>query len=1821
MVNDGDGIYFSSIVNLLMPAGYLAGGFADVRLLAWKGNSSDYFSAPVTDKFLAWDGTNYVDATTFSFPNQVGVLPSAPPLNGMPAMQLGADKSSTTTVLASSLNPSIYGASVTLTATISTNAATGTVTFKDGTNTLGTGSLTNGVATFTTNGLAVGSHELAAQYGGDTSYEGSSNILFQTVNDKVIPTVTIWPTASTLTNGQTLASSTLTGGAATPEGSFSWTTNSIVPVLGITSQSVTFTPTDTATYATTNWTVSVTTVPGTLVWTGAGGNGLWRTAGNWAGGVAPVEGDKLVFPAGASNSTAVNDFTIGTRFDSIEIGNFGYAIRGFPIILQNGITATPPFGSAEVQMNVTFAGATTISTGPGALSLSGILSSTNSVTKAGTGRLTLTADNAATLTGDSTISEGQLVISHAKALGAATGTTTIGAGAQLAFDFGNVNTTVARALIVQGTTNGTGAITILSGVLTVTLSKPVTINANTWICPGSGARTLDFSGPITDAVPGGGTITLRGGGQVKFGSSSNVLGSTAFLAVGADTKLTVESQAQVGGASLLATNGGSFTLSGGITITNPVSLSGYGVSGSGAIQSNGGINRYAGTITLLADANIGVWANSLTISNIANSAYTLRKSGSSPLIITGTPAFAGGIAVFGGTLQVDGTLPGTGTASVSSGATISGAGSLGRVTVLSGGHFSPASGPGTLAVSGLILNSGALFDQQINGTTAGTQYDVTQVAGSPGTAALGNATLNVTLGYTPAAGDTYTIVSTTGAVTGTFKDPLGNVLTEGSSFLVSTQLFRINYTSTNVTLTAVLPTTTVLASGVNPSTYGGSVTLTSTVSPSAATGTVTFKDGTNTLGTGILSEGVAIFTTNSLVVGIHALTASYGGDNGYAGSISSPLTQTVDKAPATVSLGSLAQTYTGSGLNATATTTPAGMTVNFTYDGSAIAPTNAGSYTVVGTISDDNYYGSATNTMVINKASAIVTIGSLAQTYTNGPLPVTTSTTPANLPVGVTYNGGAPLPIDVGSYTVVGTINHSNYVGSATNTLVIAKATMLVIADYKSKVYGQTNPLFTASYSGILSNRAPGSLSKGGGTKVKFGVNPLPFTGTPLLTTTADAASSVGAYTITAALGSLESSNYSFSFTNGVLTIEQAVVTVAADNKSRAYGSTNPVFTASYTGWLNGDNEAVLSGTPSLTTAAGTNSAVGGYAISAAIGTLTATNYGFSFTNGTLTVDKAAMSITADATNRVYGGTNPVFTGTVVGVLNNDNITGLYTSGANSFSPVGTYDIVPSLSDPDSRLGNYTVTTNRALLTVTKAPLLVIADYKSRVYGHTNPVLTASLSGFVNNEGLRSLGNRGSGKTPLTPSPVTGTASLTTEADVTSPVGPYTITAALGTLSSVNYSFSFTNGVLTVEQAVVTVAANNSSRTYGSTNPVFTASYTGWLNSDNETVLGGAPSLTTLAVPSSTVGTYPITAAIGTLTATNYSFAFTNGTLTVNKAEMSITANATNRVYGDANPALTGTVTGVMNDDNITGSYTTVATVLSPAGTYDIVPSLIDPGSKLGNYSVTTNRALLTVTKAAVTAAADNKSRYYGRVNPDLTISYTGLKNGDTSSLFTTIPTCTTLAVQSSLVGSYTITAASGVSSNYTFSYTPGTLTVTKAPLLVVGDDATRYYGRTNPVFSAVVTGLTNSDNITVQFSCPATNDSPVGEYRITMRLQDPASRLGQYAVTLRSAILTVEPGPLVGLVSSESRPYAGTNAPFSVTYSGWQNGEGENLLEGTIEYACTNDVGEVVDSTTAVGSYPIRVITEQTATNYAVVYENGTLTVTPVALIVTGDD
>jgi Bacterial Ig-like domain (group 3) len=125
---------------------------------------------------------------------------------------------------------------------------------------------------------------------------------------------------------------------------------------------------------------------------------------------------------------------------------------------------------------------------------------------------------------------------------------------------------------------------------------------------------------------------------------------------------------------------------------------------------------------------------------------------------------------------------------------------------------------------------------------------------------------------------------------------------------------------------AVASTTTALTSSANPSAFGQSVTFTATVTATGGgtpTGTVTFKDGSTTLGTGTLSTSggvtTATYATTALGVGNHSITAAYGGDASRAASTSPALTQTVNAANLPPTLNSIANqtAKAGTALNVT----------------------------------------------------------------------------------------------------------------------------------------------------------------------------------------------------------------------------------------------------------------------------------------------------------------------------------------------------------------------------------------------------------------------------------------------------------------------------------------------------------------------------------------------------------------------------------------------------------------------------------------------------------------------------------------------------------------------------------------------------------------------------------------------------------------------------------------------------------------------------------------------------------------------------------------
>jgi hypothetical protein len=468
---------------------------------------------------------------------------------------------------------------------------------------------------------------------------------------------------------------------------------------------------------------------------------------------------------------------------------------------------------------------------------------------------------------------------------------------------------------------------------------------------------------------------------------------------------------------------------------------------------------------------------------------------------------------------------------------------------------------------------------------------------------------------------------------------------------------------------------------------------------------------------------------------------------------------------------------------------------------------------------------------------------------------------------------------------------------------------------------------------------APGAVSTNSGVTITYSSS---NTSVATIVTGKIHVLNAGTTTITASQAG-DAAHFAAADADQTLTVDKVVLSVTTEDKSKTYGDANPVLTLMYSGFVNGDDETDLTTQAMANTETTASSGAGTYAITAS--GAASPNYTFSYTDGTLTVNKAALTITADDKNKTNGDANPFLTLMYSGFVNGDDETDLTTQAmanteATASSGAGTYAITAS----GAASPNYTFSYTDGTLTVNKAVLTITADDKNKTYGDANSALTVMYSDFVNSEDSTNL---------------TALATANTTATASSGAGTYAITAN-GAVSD-NYTFSYTDGTLTVNKAVLTITADDKNKTYGDANPALTVMYSGFVNNEDENNLTMQATANTTATASSVAGTYAITASGAA--SDNYTFNYSDGTLTINKAELSVTADSATRIKGEANPDFTIHYSGfVMNEDSTVLTTLPIATCQvdpdSPEGEYEIVVS----GGTADNYHLNYVSGILTIT-------------------------------------------------------------------------------------------------------------------------------------------------------------------------------------------------------------------------------------------------------------------
>ncbi len=535
-------------------------------------------------------------------------------------------------------------------------------------------------------------------------------------------------------------------------------------------------------------------------------------------------------------------------------------------------------------------------------------------------------------------------------------------------------------------------------------------------------------------------------------------------------------------------------------------------------------------------------------------------------------------------------------------------------------------------------------------------------------------------------------------------------------------------------------------------------------------------------------------------------------------------------------------------------------------------------------------------------------------------------------------------------------------------------------------------------------------------------------------------------------------------------------------------GGSNGAVSATYTGSAItlGDLSVTYSvnGATATTTAPaanlyGSNAPYGSNAVNAGTysyqsGSLWSDQQGYIITAnlGTLTITPKALTVTltGDPT-KVYDGTasatltagNYAVTGFVSGqsatVNSNAPATGTYAS-ANA----GTNDTVTAASmlassdltaSSNTDLSNYTLPTAPASGqgTITpKALTVTLTGDPTKVYdGTASATLTAgnyAVTGFVS----------GQSATVNSNAPATGTyasANAGTNDTVTaaSMLASSDLTASSNTdLSNYTLPTAPASGQGTIDPAPLTITANSETMTYGGSLPSLGVSYNGFVNGDSPSSLTTAPTVVSGTLPTANAGTYA-----GTLTASgavdsNYTMTYVPGTLTIDPAPLTITANSETMTYGGSLPSLGVSYNGFVNGDS-PSSLTTAPTVVSGtlptanAGTY--AGTLTASGAVDSNYTMTYVPGTLTIdpkslTVTGVTATnkvydgttTDNLSLIGAALNGVVGTDSVSLGSGSNAGTFASADVGTHISVTAHLVltgsaaGNYTLTEPIGLAAS-----------------------------------------------------------------------------------------------------------------------------------------------------------------------------------------------
>ena len=545
---------------------------------------------------------------------------------------------------------------------------------------------------------------------------------------------------------------------------------------------------------------------------------------------------------GSSNGGVVvlsgsNSYTGGTIVNSGILRVANNSAVG-DVLLNGGGTLNVDIIGVTLAGNITGTGKVTKSNSASSLTLNGNNTFSGGMTLTD-GRLIMgTGSNNGIGTGTFTLSSGSLqssdnssrTISNSLSMGS----NALGFGA----------TQAALTGLGDLTFTSTASTVSVGGAKTWTVTNATTVTfANNWSgnagfnVTKAGSGTLVFNGNLSN---GASNVVVSAGTLALNGASSGYTGTTTIsggtLSVGANAPSgsagalgNASSAVTLGDAATTTSNlsaslltGGASTIGRAVTVANQATSGTYTIGGntdnnstfSGLITANqgfkvaqvattstntlsitGGITGgNAGTKTVTFDSAGAVSVSGAAISD-GSGTLAVTQSGAGTTTLSGTNNYTGATNINAGKLVVNGSISTSTLTTVNNNGTLGGAGTVGSVTVMSGGTVTPGNSLGILSAGDTDLQAASILALELGGTSAGVNYDRLNVTGSATLAGI----LSLTVTGTYANNDVLFLLVNDGAdaINGTFSN-----YAEGASFTLGSQAWKLTYLANNTGLNA-----------------------------------------------------------------------------------------------------------------------------------------------------------------------------------------------------------------------------------------------------------------------------------------------------------------------------------------------------------------------------------------------------------------------------------------------------------------------------------------------------------------------------------------------------------------------------------------------------------------------------------------------------------------------------------------------------------------------------------------------------------------------------------------------------------------------------------------------------------------------------------------------------------------------------------------------------------------------------------------------------------------------------------------------------------